>query len=135
MRSFQLSAVALVMAAAVSTGSLMAGAVSPASAAVRPPAAPMISVSGNGRPAVALRTALNRVRRTGSGQFTLASARLSSRARSADAALVADMNKVVAVQWSGGVDVPYDISEVFDRTWHAQGVAKVQERLGLIPAS
>jgi hypothetical protein len=93
-RSFQLSAVALVMAAAVSTGSLMAGAVSPASAAVRPPAAPMISVSGNGRPAVALRTALNRVRRTGSGQFTLASAGLSSRARSADAALVADMNKV-----------------------------------------
>ena len=48
---------------------------------------------------------------------------------------LADMNKVVAVQWSGGVDVPYDISEVFDRTWHPQGVAKIQERLGLIPAS
>jgi hypothetical protein len=88
-RSFQLPAVALVMAAAVFSGSLMAGTVSPASAAVRPPTAPMILVSGNGRPAVDLRTALNRVRRTGGGQFALASAGLSSRARSADAADVA----------------------------------------------
>lgn len=94
MRSFQLPAIPLVMAAAVFTGSLLGGAVSPASAAVRPPAAPMISVSGNGRPAVALRTALNRLSRTGDGQFTLASAGLSSQARSADSAFVAGLNKV-----------------------------------------
>lgn len=48
---------------------------------------------------------------------------------------LADMNKVVAVQWSGGVDVPYDISEVFDRTWHPQGATKALELLHLIPAS
>lgn len=81
------------MAAAVFTGSLVAGTAGPASAAVQPSGASMISVSGNGRPAVALRTALSHVRRTG-GQFTLASAGLSSRARRADSALVAALNKV-----------------------------------------
>jgi hypothetical protein len=91
-RSFQLSAVSLVTAAVVSAGSLLA--VSPASAAVRPSAASTISVSGNGRPAVALRTALNHVRRTSDGQFALVSAGLSSRERSADSAFVADLNKV-----------------------------------------
>jgi hypothetical protein len=93
-RSFQPPAVPLVMAAAVFTGSLVAGAVSPASAAVRSSAAPPISVTGSGSPAVALRTAINRVHRTGDGQFALASAGLSGRARSADSALVADLNKV-----------------------------------------
>lgn len=81
----------LIAAAAVSA-SLIAAAVGPASAAVRP-SAPVISVSGNGRPAVALRAALNRVRWTGDGQFALASAELSSRARSADSAFVAGLNR------------------------------------------
>ncbi|HEX3490465.1 MAG TPA: hypothetical protein VHU92_14030 [Streptosporangiaceae bacterium] len=45
---------------------------------------------------------------------------------------LADMHKVVAVQWQGGVDVPYDISEVFARTWHPQGAARVAQRLGLL---
>jgi hypothetical protein len=45
---------------------------------------------------------------------------------------LADMHRVVAVQWSGGADVPYDISEVFARGWHPQGVAKVASRLGLL---
>jgi hypothetical protein len=92
-RSFQLPAVPLVVAVAVLAGSLGAGAVSPATA-VRPPAAPVISVSGNGRTAVALRTALSHVRRTGDRQFALVSAGLSSQARSADSALVAGLNKV-----------------------------------------
>ena len=48
---------------------------------------------------------------------------------------LADMHRVVAVQWNGGADVTYDTSEVFDRTWHPQRVAKVQEKLGLIPSS
>jgi hypothetical protein len=93
-RNFKLPALSLVMAAAVFSGSLLAGPVSPASAAVRPSAAPMITVSGNGRPAVALRAALSHVRRTRNGQFALASAGLSSRARAADSALVAALNEV-----------------------------------------
>jgi hypothetical protein len=48
---------------------------------------------------------------------------------------LADMHLVVAVQWNGGVDLAYDTSEVFDRTWHPERLAKVQERLGLIPSS
>jgi hypothetical protein len=103
MRSFQLPAAALVMSAAVFTGSLLAGTVSPASAAVRTTAVPMISVSGNGRAAVVLRTALDHVRRTSSGQFVLASAGLSSRARSLDSALVADLNKVERQAWTLGL--------------------------------
>jgi hypothetical protein len=31
---------------------------------------------------------------------------------------LADMKDVVAIQWDGGVNKPYDISEVFDATWH-----------------
>jgi len=85
--------VPVITAAAVSA-SLVAATAGPASTAVRPPTAPIISVSGGGRPAVALRTALTRVRRTGDGQFTLASAGLSSPAQSVDSALVAALNKV-----------------------------------------
>jgi hypothetical protein len=94
------------IAAAALSASLIAAAVGPAGAAVRPSAAPMISVSGNGRPAVALRTALNRVRRTSDGQFVLDSAGLSSQARSADSALVADLNKVE--RQAGALDLASD---------------------------
>jgi hypothetical protein len=93
-RSFRLPAVALVMSATVLTGSLMAGAASSAGAAARTATVPVISVSGTGRPAVALRAALDSVRRTNDGQLAPASAGLSSRTRSADSALVTAMNKV-----------------------------------------
>jgi hypothetical protein len=63
----------------------------------------MISVSGNGRAAVVLRTALDHVRRTSSGRFVLASAGLSSRARRLDSALVADLNKVERQAWTPGL--------------------------------
>lgn len=92
MRSLQLTAVSLAVAVAMFTGPLIAGGASPANAGVRPPT-PIISVSGNGRPAIALRTVLNRLHRTGNGQFTLATAGLSNRERSADSAFVADLNK------------------------------------------
>jgi hypothetical protein len=82
----------LITAAAVSA-SLTAAAV-PAITAARPAAPPMISVSGNGRLAAALRAALSRVRLAGDGQLTLASAGLSSRARAADGALVTGLGKV-----------------------------------------
>jgi hypothetical protein len=104
MRSFQRPAAALVMSAAVFTGSLLAGTVSPASAAVPTAAAPMISVSGNSRAAVLLRTALDHVRRTSSGQFVLDPAGLSSRARRLDSALVADLNKLERQPWTPGLN-------------------------------
>lgn len=84
--------ITLITAAAVS-GSLIAAA-SPAITTARPPTAPMIAVSGTGRPAMALRAVLDHVRPTGDGQFALASAGLSSPARNADSAFVAAMNKV-----------------------------------------
>lgn len=31
---------------------------------------------------------------------------------------LADMRNVVAIQWDGGVNKPFDISQVFDATWH-----------------
>lgn len=31
-----------------------------------------------------------------------------------------DMRNVVAIQWDGGVNKPYDISQVFDATWHPE---------------
>jgi hypothetical protein len=79
--------------AAALSASLIVTLAGPASAAVRTSAAPMISVSGDGRPAVALRAALDHVRLTGDGRFALASV-LGKRARSADSALVADLNSV-----------------------------------------
>jgi hypothetical protein len=81
-----------ITAAAVSA-SLVAAA-GPTITAARPPAVPIISVSGNGRPAVALRAVLDRVRRTSDGSFALASAGISSRARTEDSALVADLDNV-----------------------------------------
>ena len=45
---------------------------------------------------------------------------------------LADMHRVVAVQWNGGANLDYDTSEVFAKTWHPQGTAKLQERLGLL---
>jgi hypothetical protein len=93
--------ITLITAAAVSA-SLTAAA----GPAVRPPVAPIISVSGNGRPAAALRTALNHVRQTGDRQFTLASAGLSIQARSADSALVASLNTVG--RQAGALDLARD---------------------------
>jgi hypothetical protein len=83
--------VPLITVAALSA-SLFAAA-GPAIAAVRPSAAPIISVSGTGRPAVAVRTALNNVHRTKDGQFALTSAGLSGWALSADSAFVVGLNK------------------------------------------
>jgi hypothetical protein len=99
-----ITAITAITAAAV-TASLIAAA-GPASTAARPPAAPIISVSGNGRPAVALRAVLNRVRKTGDGQFALDSGELSSRARTADSAFVADLDKVE--RQAGALDLAGD---------------------------
>jgi hypothetical protein len=93
-----------ITAAAVSA-SLIAAA-GPASTAARPSAAPIISVSGNGRPAVALRAVLDRVRKTGDGQFALDSAELSSRARTADSTFVANLDKVE--RQAGALDLAGD---------------------------
>jgi hypothetical protein len=95
--------ITLITAAGVSASLTMAAV--PASA-VRPPAAPSISVSGTGRPAVALRAVLNRVRPAGQGQFALASAGLSSQARSADSAFVASLNEVG--RQAGALDLARD---------------------------
>jgi hypothetical protein len=81
-----------ITAAAVAAS--VTAAAGPTITAARPPAVPIVSVSGNGRPAVALRAVLDRVRRTSDGQFALASAGLSGRERTADSALVADLDKV-----------------------------------------
>jgi hypothetical protein len=99
-----ITAITAITAAAV-TASLIAAA-GPASTAARPPTAPIISVSGNGRPAVALRAVLNRVRKTGDGQFALDSGELSSRARTADSAFVADLDKVE--RQAGALDLAGD---------------------------
>jgi hypothetical protein len=91
--SFKLPAVALFVAAAVFTGSLLAGTATPASAAARPPL-PVPSVSGNGPASAAVTTAIRRVG-WGDGQFTLKDrAGLSGRALSAENALVTDLNRL-----------------------------------------
>ncbi len=95
--------VPLITTAAISA-SLIVAAVAPASAAVRPSAP--ISVSGNGRTAVALRAALDRFRWTGDGQFALVSAGLSSWARSADSDFVADLNEIE--RQAGALDLASD---------------------------
>lgn len=103
------------LAVGVLAGSLIGGAsgtsAGAATAAVRSPSAPVpvpasvpvMSVSGNGRSTMALRTALSRVRRTGDGQFTLDSAGLAGQDRAADSSLVASMNRVESQRGAAGL--------------------------------
>jgi hypothetical protein len=97
-RRIATSALSVGLAVGVVTGSLLAGTASPAittaSATARPSAASMLSISGTGRHAADLRTALDHIQRAGDGQFTLDSAGLSSRERSTDSALVASLNRI-----------------------------------------
>jgi hypothetical protein len=86
-------AIPMLMAAVLVTGSLLAGAVAPAGAALRPPL-PVPAVSGNSRATAALTTALRRVGWS-EGQFTVKDrAGLSGRALSAENSLITDLNKL-----------------------------------------